>query len=59
MGSIFVVLEVAADGFGEGFGEVADAADVHGEVVFFGGGGEGEGVVLPYGDFGTAEEDVL
>ena len=32
---------------------------MHGDVVFFGGAGEGEGVVLPDGDFGAAEEDVL
>jgi len=52
-------LEVAAEGFAEGFGEVADAADMHGDVVFFWGGGEGERVVLPNGYLGAAEEDVL
>lgn len=55
----FALFEVATEGFAEGFGEVADHADVHGDVVFFGGAGEGEGVVLPDGDFGAAEEDVL
>jgi hypothetical protein len=50
---------VAAERFAEGFGEVADHADVHGDVVFFGGAGECEGVVLPDGHFRAAQEDVL
>ena len=51
--------EGAAEGFAECLREVADHADVDGDVVFLGGRGEGEGVVLPDGDFGAAQEDVL
>ena len=40
------VLKVAAEDFGEGVGEVAYATDVDGYVVFFGGAGEGEWLVL-------------
>jgi hypothetical protein len=53
------VLKVATNGFGKGFGEVAEAADVDGEVVFFGGAGQGEGVVLPDGYLWATEKDIL
>lgn len=50
---VFVVLKVAANGFGKGFGEAANAADVYREVVLLGGACEGERVVLPYRYFRT------
>lgn len=53
------LFEVAAQGLAECFGEVADAADVDRDVVLFGCAGEGKGVVLPDGDLGAAEEDIL
>lgn len=41
------LLEVAAQGFAQSFCEVTDAANVYRDVIFFRGGGKGEGVVLP------------
>lgn len=52
-------VEVAADGLGERAGEIADDADVHGDVVFLRRGGEREGVPLEVGHLGAGEEDVL
>lgn len=40
-------------------GEVADAANMDRDVVFFGSAGKREGVILPYGYLRTAQEDVL
>jgi len=51
--------EVASESFGEGFGEVADDADVDRDVVLFGCGGESERVPLEVADIGTVDEDVL
>jgi hypothetical protein len=53
------LLEVAAQGFAQSFCEVTDAANVYRDVIFFRGGGKGEGVVLPDGNFRAAEENVL
>lgn len=49
------VLEVTSNGCSESLGEVADTANVDRDVVFFWGACEGERMVLPYGDLGTAE----
>jgi hypothetical protein len=53
------LVKVASKGFAECAGEVTDHADVHGDVVLFRRGGEGEGMVLPDGYFRAAEENVL
>lgn len=58
----FVVVcsvEVAAEGFREGFGKVAYAANVDGNEVLFRGTGKGKRMVLEERDFRAAEEDVL
>jgi hypothetical protein len=56
---IRLLFGVAAQSFAEGFGEVTDHTDVDGDVVFFGGAGERERVILPDRHFGAAQEDVL
>lgn len=45
--AILAAVEVASERFGEGFGEVADTSDVDGNIIFFGGTGERERMILP------------
>lgn len=51
--------EAAAQRLSEGLGEITNHTHVDGNVIFLGSTGEREGMVLPDGDLGTAEEDVL
>lgn len=53
------IIKIASNGCSESLGKVASAADVDGDVVFFGSTCEGERVVLPYRDFRTAQKYVL
>ena len=48
-----------AEGVGEGAGEVADLADVDGDVRVEGAGCDGEGVPLVFGDGGAVDEEPL
>ncbi len=51
--------KVAAEGFAKGLGEVTDHTDVNGDVVLFRCAGESERMVLPDGNLGAAQENVL
>lgn len=60
-GSVYTTFvgKVAAQDGRDFSGEVARYSHVDGDVVFLGGTGEGERMILPDGDLGTAEEDIL
>jgi hypothetical protein len=53
------LVEVAAEYRAERLGEVTNHADMHRDVVLLRCAGQCERMVLPNGDFGAAQEDVL
>lgn len=54
-----LLVEVAAKRLSKGLGKVTDHTNMNRDVVFLGRASKGKGMVLPDGDFGAAQEDVL
>ena len=51
--------EIASQSLGESSRKITSDADMDGQEFFFRSAGEGEGVPLEVGHFGTADEDIL
>ena len=52
-------IEITSARLGESSSEVSDNPDVYAQVIFLGGGGEGERMPLEIRDLGARKEDVL